>query len=243
MKILIADDHRLIVEAVADKLQELAPDVTVVSAFSVSDLLAQLDDSVTLALIDLGMPGARGVGHVAQVHQCWPQLKIIVLSGVEDAAVMRAAMDAGASGFIPKAVSPDRMLAAVRQVLAGGIYLPGWMMDSGKPPATAGIDSDAPLAPYAVELAPTLTQLRAVLTERQLDVLNQLSAGLPNKQIARSLGISEGTVKIHLAAIFRTLHARNRTEAVIAARALNGGDDFKENRPPAQTGIARTATD
>ena len=98
MKILIADDHRLVVEAVAGKLATLEPDVAVVTAYSVADLVALLDDSVALALIDLSMPGARGVEHVAQVHQCWPQLKIIVLSGVEE-LLMEGVADLAISSF------------------------------------------------------------------------------------------------------------------------------------------------
>ena len=243
MKILIADDHRLVVEAVAGKLATLGPDVAVVTAYSVADLVALLDDSVALALIDLSMPGARGVEHVAQVHQCWPQLKIIVLSGVEEQAAMRAALDAGASGFIPKAFSPDVMLSAVRQVLDGGIYLPPLMMGLGAAMDLGRAGSAEIFEPYAVSLTPTPAQLRAALTERQLDVLNHLSAGLPNKQIARSLGISEGTVKIHLAAIFRTLRARNRTEAVIAARALHADENLRENGALAPAYFAQTATE
>ena len=230
MKILIADDHRLIVEAVAEKLSELGPEVAVVSAFSVPDTLALLDASVSLALIDLGMPGACGIAHIVQAHRRWPELKIVVLSGVEDRAVVQAAMDAGASGFIPKAYSPDALLDAVREVLAGGICLPSSMIGMGAAAPAERAATDEPHESAATVLSPSLAQLRDRLTGRQMEVLSQLSAGLPNKQIARSLGISEGTVKIHLAAIFRTLRARNRTEAVIAAQALAANEDYKENR-------------
>lgn len=230
MKILIADDHRLIVEAVAEKLAELVPGAAVVFAFSVDDMLASLDGSVTLALIDLGMPGAHGVSHVAEAHRRWPSLKIAVLSGAQDEAVVRAAMDAGASGFIPKAHSPEDMLSAVQAVLAGGIYVPAAM--GLALPAERG--PNVALDPYAVSLDSAEVHKRCVLTDRQRDVLQCLSAGLPNKEIARSLGISEGTVKIHLAAIFRALRARNRTEAVIAARALGGAENLKPKQPLAQ---------
>lgn len=224
MKILIADDHRLIVEAVAEKLADLAPEATFVQAFSVPELLGAIDASLDLALIDLGMPGARGVGHVAQVHQLQPGLPIVVLSGQEDPAIMRAAMDAGASGFIPKAYSPEVMLSAVRLVLSGGLYVPPMMMSGlaldGRP-ASAGGTPSADAGVHAAR-TPSIAQLRHVLTERQLDVLALLSEGQPNKLIGRNLGISEGTVKIHLAAIFRVLKVRNRTEAVVAARGLSG---------------------
>lgn len=216
MKILIADDHPLVVEAVSAKLATLDPGAVVIAAPTIADLHDRLDDSVDLALIDLRMPGANGVSHVARAHQDWPQLKIIVLSGMEDLGAMRAALDAGARGFIPKALSPDVMLSAVRQVLDGGVYLPLLKTGLGTAMDVGALDADA----FFDTPPPTPAQLRAALTERQFDVLTQLSAGLANKQIARSLGISEGTVKIHLAAIFRTLRARNRTEAVITARAL-----------------------
>ncbi len=212
MKILIADDHRLIVEAVAEKLNELAPDVSFVQALSVQELLDSVSADLDLAVIDLGMPGARGVAHVAEVHRLQPGLPIVVLSGHEDPAIMRAALDAGASGFIPKAYSPEVMLSAIRLVLTGGEYVPPMMVAARQ----AGAAPAMPASPADQGMA----HLRPVLTDRQLEVLNLLSEGQPNKLIGRNLGISEGTVKIHLAAIFRALKVRNRTEAVVAARAL-----------------------
>jgi DNA-binding NarL/FixJ family response regulator len=118
------------------------------------------------------------------------------------------------------------MLSAVRLVLAGGVYVPPMMLTALPPGIVAGV------APQAATEAltrgagggnggtQTLEHLRNVLTERQVEVLQLLSQGKPNKLIGRSLGISEGTVKIHLAAIFRALNVRNRTEAVVAAQAL-----------------------
>ena len=201
MKILIADDHRLILEAVAEKLAELAPQVSFVQALSVQELLDSVSADLDLAVIDLGMPGAHGVGHIAQVHQRQPGLRMVVLSGQEDPAIMHAALDAGASGFIPKAYSPDVMLSAIRLVLQGGVYVPPLMMSH------PGLDDGH----------------RTPGPDRQLEVLSLLSEGQQNKQIGRNLGISEGTVKIHLAAIFRALKVRNRTEAVVAARAVTAG--------------------
>ena len=220
MKILIADDHRLVIEAVKVKLAELGPDVEFRMALKVEDLRHEATDDLDLALIDLTMPGAEGYSHIAELRERLPALPIIVLSGVEDPDVMRAAIDLGALGFIPKAYSPDVMLSAVRLVLAGGVFVPQMML-SGMSHQPAGV------APAAADTAggarsTTLDQLRGLLTERQIDVLRLLSQGKPNKLIARDLGISEGTVKIHLAAIFRALDVRNRTEAVVAARGLAG---------------------
>lgn len=214
MKILIADDHRLIIDAVADKLSELEPGIEFVAAVNVRELMERVDGPLDLALIDLGMPGAEGLSHIQQVRQRCPDLPIIVLSGQEDPAVMRDVLDCGAQGYIPKAYSPAVMVSAVRLVMAGGVYVPPMLLSmTGR---------DDALAPGAAgqSAAAGVEALGDLLTERQVDVLRLLSQGQPNKVIGRSLGISEGTVKIHLAAIFRALNARNRTEAVMKARVL-----------------------
>jgi len=146
---------------------------------------------------------------------------VIVLSGYEDPAIMRSALERGVLGFIPKAYSPEVMLSAVRLVLAGGIYVPPMMLSAVPPGVIAGIPgTEAAQRGSAAASAQTLEHLRNVLTERQVEVLQLLSQGKPNKLIGRALGISEGTVKIHLAAIFRALNVRNRTEAVVAAQSL-----------------------
>lgn len=227
MKILIADDHRLVIEAVKAKLSELEPGIEFVLAMSVDELLAGATDDLDLALIDLNMPGADGQAHIDDIRRRHPAVPVIVLSGYEDPAIMRSALERGVLGFIPKAYSPDVMLSAVRLVLAGGVYVPPMMLTALPPGIVAGVSPQA--APEASARGgngsgaggtQTLEHLRSVLTERQVEVLQLLSQGKPNKLIGRSLGISEGTVKIHLAAIFRALNVRNRTEAVVAAQAL-----------------------
>ena len=220
MKILIADDHRLVIEAVKAKLSELQSDIEFVLAMSVSELFASAADDIDLALIDLNIPGADGHAHIDELRRRHPAVPVIVLSGYEDPAIMRAVLDRGVLGFIPKAYSPEVMLSAVRLVLAGGAYVPPMLLSglSLTVPATAG-GADSGAARTAAG-SPTLEHLRKVLTERQIEVLQLLSQGKPNKLIGRSLGISEGTVKIHLAAIFRALNVRNRTEAVVAAQSL-----------------------
>jgi DNA-binding NarL/FixJ family response regulator len=221
MKILIADDHRLVIEAVKAKLSELEPGIEFVLVMSVDELLAGATDELDLALIDLNMPGADGQAHIDEIRRRHPAVPVIVLSGYEDPAIMRSALERGVLGFIPKAYSPEVMLSAVRLVLAGGVYVPPMMLTALPPGIVAGVppmqNGDARSAGAS---SATLEHLRSVLTERQVEVLQLLSQGKPNKLIGRSLGISEGTVKIHLAAIFRALNVRNRTEAVVAAQAL-----------------------
>ncbi|MEO5736623.1 MAG: response regulator transcription factor [Variovorax sp.] len=222
MKILIADDHRLVIEAVKAKLAEIEPDIEFVLAMSVDELLAGASDELDLAVIDLNMPGADGQAHIEEIRRRHPAVPVIVLSGYEDPAVMRSALERGVLGFIPKAYSPEVMISAVRLVLAGGVYVPPMMLSALPPGIVAGVPAktttDAAV-PRAAS-AHTLEHLRNVLTERQVEVLQLLSQGKPNKLIGRALGISEGTVKIHLAAIFRALNVRNRTEAVVAAQTL-----------------------
>ena len=217
MKILIADDHHLILEGVKGKLAELGDDIAFIAATSVDDMLAKLADEPApdLAIMDLSMPGARGHDHVAAVRERLPAMPVIVLSGSEDVAQMKALLALGVRGFIPKAYSPDIMLSAVRLVVSGGVYVPPVLLD----PASA--TRTAPAATSTLGQG-SLDGLRSLLTERQVDVLRLLAEGKPNKSIARLLNISEGTVKIHLAAIFRALNVRNRVEAVVAAQRLSG---------------------
>lgn len=218
MRILIADDHRLIVEAVKLKLSELGEGTEFVVATDVEELRRAIHDTPppNLAMIDLGMPGANGNGHLIEVLKQWPGVPVIVLSGSDDPVLIKQLLSLGVQGFIPKVYSPDVMLSAVRLVLSGGVYVPPMMLQAGNetPPTDAPAIGEGPASLEA--------RLRKLLTERQIDVLRLLSQGKPNKLIARDLGISEGTVKIHLAAIFRALNVRNRVEAVIASREISG---------------------
>jgi len=221
VKVLIADDHRLIIEGVKIKLAELDPGIEAVVAMNLDELdraVAAHADELDLALVDITMPGTCGHQHVAKLRAQAPALPVIVLSGSEDVDLMRSLIDLGVLGFIPKAYSPDVMLSAIRLVLAGGIYIPPLLLANAQ--AQGWQPTEAP--PPAGDSNRSVDGLRTLLTERQIDVMRLLSQGKPNKLIARDLGISEGTVKIHLAAIFRALNVRNRVEAVVASRKLQG---------------------
>ncbi|MEG0245781.1 Transcriptional regulatory protein DegU [compost metagenome] len=219
MKILIADDHALVVSAVQAKLAQLDAEIEFRCASCIDELFKVAGDDLDLALVDLAMPGAQGYAHIAQLRRQFPALPLIVLSGSDDVQVMRAVLDLGALGFIPKAYSADVLLSAVRLVLVGGIYIPPMLLGA---PGTYSNAIAMPGNSHSHSDTPSLETLSELLTERQVDVLRLLSQGKPNKLIARELGISEGTVKIHLAAVFRALNVRNRTEAVVTASSLEG---------------------
>jgi DNA-binding NarL/FixJ family response regulator len=203
MRVLIADDHPMVRDALARTLQQLDASVDVAQAADFDGLLALLEGAAAdLALVDLHMPGMDGASGVRQIRAAAPLLPLVVASGHDDPATIRAVLGAGAAGFVPKTSSSELLRRALQIVLAGGVYVPQQ--------ALADLPAEAPATTDATGLTP-----------RQRDVLRGLLRGAPNKVIARDLGLTEGTVKIHIAAILRVLQVRNRTEAVVRARELD----------------------
>jgi len=214
MRVLVADDHPLVRNALARTVLRAEPQAEVFEAHDFPTTLARFETRPPdLALLDLNMPGMRGCQGLKDLRREFPTIALIVASGQEDAPTVRAVLATGINGFFPKTASADLLMEAIHLVRAGGVFVP--------PQALAdfrhGIPPKAPDA--------------GGLTSRQLDVLLLLMRGLPNKSIARDLELTEGTVKIHIAAILRGLHARNRTEAVIRAREL-GLDRASVDRQP-----------
>ncbi|HKU85613.1 MAG TPA: response regulator transcription factor [Casimicrobiaceae bacterium] len=201
IRIAIADDHPLMRDALASAIGGAVPGTKFVEAGSLETTLALVAQSPgpDLLLMDLHMPGADGLSGVRAVRARAPQVPVAVVSADDDAAAARAALALGAAGFIPKTESPAVIASAVRLILAGGVYVPPRLMGPGPP------TSRTPEVPSG-------------LTGRQMDVVRLLARGLSNKSIARELNVSEGTVKVHLLAVFRALDVRNRTAAVLAAQ-------------------------
>ena len=222
MRFLIVDDHPLLRDGVAALLQQMAAQVQVLHAATAADGLAQAlaqadaQPPLSAALVDLRLGGSDGVALVAQLHDQCPELPVVVLSSSEEPGDVRRALAAGARGYCPKSAAHHTLLAAMRLVLAGELYVPPLMLAAGWSPGTAAA-ADRPLA------VPSLPGGLQRLTDRQREVLRLLCEGRPNKDISRLLGLSEKTTKAHVTAIFKTLGVVNRTQAVLVAQEAGLG--------------------
>jgi DNA-binding NarL/FixJ family response regulator len=207
VKILFADDHPLFREGVKPVLRKLDPEVEIVEATDYPGAFAAMhaNSDVDLALLDLYMPGMTGIEGVPRFRAAFPSTPVVVLSASEQTEDIQKLLSAGALGYITKASSTEVILGALRLVLAGGLYVPPSLLERGN--TGGGMVSNDINAAYS-------------LTSRQIEVLRELAKGRSNKQIAGALNVTEGTVKIHLASIFRILKVSNRTEAVLVAQKM-----------------------
>lgn len=210
MKVLVADDHPLVREGLGAMVAELEEEVTVLEAgdSAQTEGLAHAHADLDLVLLDLFMPGAQGHELVSRLCAGGTAAPVVVVSAREDWLLVRKCLDCGAAGYIPKTSPTAVMLSALRLVLAGGVYVPEFI-------AKTAVGAEQPLQATGAGQGGL-----DVLTGRQREVLSLLCRGLSNKQIARTLRVSENTVKSHVAAILAILGVRNRTGAVIRAREL-----------------------
>ena len=199
MKLLVIDDHPLILHALSQALPRLDPRVEVIVAATREQTLTTLarHPDCAIVLLDLALPGARGLDLLAELRRDYPRLPIVVLSATHDRATIDASMAAGAHGYIAKSADAQELLRAVRAVIAG------------RRPVTSDI------APRAAAVLRALAPGVLGLTARQADVLRLLAQGKPNKMICRDLNLSEGTVKVHVSAILKALNVHSRTQAVV----------------------------
>ena len=216
MRILVADDHALMRAGIAATLRELDPQAQIAETADAAGTLAALEKcgGCDLALLDLYMPGAGGFELLGKLCDGYPDCRVFVISASESVSDMRRALDRGAAGYIPKSCERPLIRSAIELVLSGGIYIPAQMLG-----ALTGNGSRAACGAPPIARETDLPTCSSALTDRQLDVLHLLTEGRSNKEMARQLGITESTVKVHLTAIFRFLGVSNRTQAVLAARA------------------------
>lgn len=208
LKILVVEDHALVREGIVRILGQLEEPATLYEAANGDEALAVLEREPDLDLVtlDLALPGMDGVTWLAAQRKRFPAVPIVVVSAYDDAQTVKRVMKLGAAGFVSKAYSADQMLDALRRVLAGEIVEP-----QGGISTPLGIDAptSAPVSERAKDLG---------LSPRQSEVLGLMAKGKSNRDIAQLLGLTEGTVKIHVTAIFKALGVNSRTQALVAVQ-------------------------
>lgn len=206
VRVLVVEDHALVREGLLMALRELQPGTTVSGAAEGNEAMRLLDaEPFDLVVLDLGLPGTRGQTLLGVIRRRFPTLRVAILSAQDDPETVSRAMAQGASGFISKTASTSDLLAALRHVLAGESYLaPGVRETAAR---------SAALQPAGGN---SLAQ-RFGLTPAQGRVFELLVEGLSNNKIAELLGVTVGTVKIHVSGILRALKVENRAEAVLLA--------------------------
>ena len=202
IKILVIEDHALVREGLLQTLQGLEEDVVTLGAADADaglEILTTYDD-IDLILLDLMLPGTSGMALLGVLRKRYPTIPVVILSALDDTETVMRGLRQGASGFVPKSSSTEAMMAALREVLAGEVYLPPKLREassrSGRPRSVAE---------------------RYGLTQGQMRVLELLTEGKTNRQIADLLGVTEGTVKIHVSAIFKAMNVSNRSQALLLA--------------------------
>lgn len=227
MKVLLVDDHPLILSALQTVIQGLGDHVTVVGVGSARAARETLvaDADFDLVLLDLQLGDADGFDLLVEFRAAYPALPVVVVSASDRASDVIRSIDQGAMGFVPKRASNDTLFEALHMVMSGGIYVPP--MNIGADSSfSAQADRPADLnvvkreaADSSFQQQPSLASLG--LTPRQTDVLALLLQGNPNKLIARELGLSVETVKDHVAAVLRALGVSSRTQAVLAVSQMS----------------------
>jgi DNA-binding NarL/FixJ family response regulator len=248
MKVLLVDDHPLILSALQRVIEGMGTDTTVVGVGSAGAARATLqqDPEFDLVLLDLALGDADGFDVLAEFRNAYPAVPVVVVSASERASDVIRAIDLGAMGFVPKSSSHAALNEALAMVMSGGMYVPPSMLGIDFAAPRAGGDTvpavmrpggaEVPLG-AAARAEPHQLKSRGIedvgLTPRQTEVLGLLLQGLPNKLIARQLNLSVETVKDHVAAVLRALGVSSRTQAVLAVSQMTQGQGgFVPRRPP-----------
>ncbi len=204
---LIADRATLFRHGLVGLLRECRPGWSCAEAGVLDEVQAHLSvEPVDLLLLDLQFAGVQALD-LRRLRESFPEQRIVVVADSDDRSTILECLAAGANGYILKSTTMTQLLRAIEIVLSGGVYAPA---------SLAGVPQVAP-----VVREPDGSPLLASLTDRQIDVFNLLSEGCATKTIARRLGLAVGTVKVHLAAIYRIMGAHNRVEAIAKSRGTS----------------------
>lgn len=199
MKILIADDHDLLRDTLVLFLESQGGLETVCAKdlWHARDVLAA-DDGFDLVLLDYNMPGMNGLAGLETIKQRWPDLRVALMSGVATRAIAEKALAQGAAGFLPKTLAAKSLVNAIKFMAMGEQY--------------------APLDFMTTEVETETNEMAERLSRRELQVLEGLTFGKSNKEIARDLAVQEPTIKLHMKTLYRKIGAANRTQAALLAK-------------------------
>ena len=225
MKFLVADDHELFLQGLEFILKKEYPEVELVLAGDYTQILdiIKKQNDFDLLITDLAMPGGNWLESLQKVHSQAPEMPIIVVSAVFDKEILQKTYNIGVSGYVSKSFPNNIIISAINLVLAGGMYIPPDLVKLSSQFTTGQLNDLI----KGFDNSQKKQTDEKLLTPRQLEVLQCLAGGMSNKQIAYKLGLSEGTVKIHITLLMRALNVTNRVAAVRAGEraGLIKGDD------------------
>lgn len=205
LKLLVVEDHALVREGLLATLKNLGAETQTFGVPDANEAIKVLEtEDIDMMILDLMLPGTKGQTFLPVVRRRFPTVPVVILSALDDADTVTRVMKAGASGFVSKSGSSSELLEALRAVLSGEIYLPAKLRELTSRSETAHGEGK-PLAQ------------RFGLTAAQARVLELLTEGSSNRQIGELLGLTEGTVKIHVSAIMKAMGVSNRSEAALMA--------------------------
>lgn len=215
MKVLLVDDHPLVQDGVKLMLERHYAPLTMHSAYDYSQALKLVESNIDLDLVlfDLGLPDMCCFDGLRHLVSCLESIPVVVLSASEDPKDMREALAIGANGYIPKSFSNDAIANAIQMVLTGARYIPFAALDTGD------ILQDQATTSWCV----TKSIDQPKLSKRQIEVLGLVIKGKTNKEIGRTLFISDTTARAHITAILKALKVTNRTQACYVAAQLGLG--------------------
>jgi len=213
MKVLIVDDHTLVRRGIGHVVHECFPDAVVVEAAGADDAVELMKSQpVDVALLDVRMPERDGLDLLREIKATWPKVAVIMLTSYDGAQYVKQALSDGADGYMLKDASPEDLDQAIRVALSGGGNVLSARAIRSLFEGNQAEEAEKSHAPRPENL-----------TQRETDILALLAEGHSNREIARSLYLSEKTVKAHLAAVFRKLGVANRTQAAMAAVGMGMG--------------------